>query len=241
MRDYLLDRRDPCEALDLVKGQLRALQLDLKESTELNRETRLHWERSLTQIEYLVRSTNYIPMRNRQPTSIKTLLTEVINEKRSFRRHQQKIKFFFDSHIKNFLYLSNREELKQSISLLLDNAIEATTSAQEIYVRTTLSTSHVRIEVMDAGKGIPSNQLDRVFTKGFSFEKTGASGLGLYLCKKIIQRLRGKIKIASKQQLGTRVRILLPLSSFELMERKEQARGGSIIPLIAQQRLQYAP
>ncbi len=59
----------------------------------------------------------------------------------------------------------------------------------------------LNILIIDDGKGIPSNNIDKIFN--FGFTTLGGSGIGLYHAKEIIARLRGSIKASSAGDNGT--------------------------------------
>ena len=76
-----------------------------------------------------------------------------------------------------------------------------------------------RLIIEDNGIGIPSNEIDRVFEKGFTGEngrKRGqkATGIGLYLCKKLCNKLGLGLELNSEKDVGTEVKIVFPKSSF---------------------------
>lgn len=75
-----------------------------------------------------------------------------------------------------------------------------------------------RLIIEDNGIGIPSNEIDRVFEKGFT-GNTGrinsrSTGIGLYLCKKLCDKLGLLIDIESKINNYTKVIITFPIGSF---------------------------
>ena len=72
--------------------------------------------------------------------------------------------------------------------------------------------------VEDNGIGIPLNELDRVFEKGFT-GSTGrlnnkSTGIGLYLCRKLCNKLGLLIDIESEINSYTKVSITFPMGSF---------------------------
>ncbi len=78
-----------------------------------------------------------------------------------------------------------------------------------IFVRKTPIPSEIEIVVSDTGVGIKSEDLPRVFEKGYTgyngrIDKK-ASGLGLYLCKGVCDKLGHKIRIESEEEKGTDV------------------------------------
>ena len=72
--------------------------------------------------------------------------------------------------------------------------------------------------IEDNGIGIPKDELNRVFEKGFTGNKgrhsSKSTGIGLYLCKKLCDKLGLLIKIESEENLYTRVIITFPKGSF---------------------------
>ena len=103
---------------------------------------------------------------------------------------------------------------------LLSNAIKFTPSGG-ITVRAKDEKDHVRVDVIDTGVGIPTEDLPKVFDgfyKGLDMEKRGA-GLGLSISKKIIEGHGGKIWATSptpETGKGTRFTCVLPKNSEQV-------------------------
>ena len=75
------------------------------------------------------------------------------------------------------------------------------------------------IYIKDNGIGIRKGEITRVFEKGFTGEngrKRGqkATGIGLYLCKKLCNKLGLGLELNSEKDVGTEVKIVFPKSSF---------------------------
>ncbi len=70
----------------------------------------------------------------------------------------------------------------------------------------------IMIQVRDAGKGISPEVLSRVFEPFFTSGKRNGTGLGMAICKNIIERHRGEIHLTSEVGEGTIVSIWLPKS-----------------------------
>lgn len=102
-------------------------------------------------------------------------------------------------------------------SELLENARGYSPVDSVVTVRTSRVRSHVLIEVEDHGCGISTEQLSRMFQKfsrgknAFANKPVG-NGLGLYICKGIIERSGGTIGVRSKEGEGTTVSITLPVA-----------------------------
>lgn len=93
---------------------------------------------------------------------------------------------------------------------LLKNALDAMGGKGSITIDITTHVAHTYIDVADTGKGIPTNELDRIFTPGFSTKKRGW-GLGLSLSKRIIETYhKGRLFVKeSEVGIGTTFRIML--------------------------------
>jgi len=72
----------------------------------------------------------------------------------------------------------------------------------------------VRIDVADAGQGIPTDELPRVFDTFYRGHGTRArgSGLGLTIVRRLVDAHGGTVAVASRVGEGTTVTILLPVS-----------------------------
>ena len=99
---------------------------------------------------------------------------------------------------------------------ILDNAIKY--EGREIKIHSEQNQSSIALFVCDNGIGIAQQDISRVFDKGFTGE-TGrtyakATGLGLYLCKKLCLKLGLNISLRSEQGKGTTVEIVFPKSDM---------------------------
>lgn len=110
---------------------------------------------------------------------------------------------------------SNRNQLKQILSNLLKNAVEALDSGGNIHIETNDSVNldgrqYIQIVVADNGPGIPPDVLDHIFTPVVSRKGPPHSGLGLVIVKNLVSELKGSIIVHSTEESGTRFEILLP-------------------------------
>jgi signal transduction histidine kinase len=112
--------------------------------------------------------------------------------------------------------LGNSGRLKQVVTNLLSNAIKFTPSGG-ITVRAKDEKDHVRVDVIDTGIGIPTEDLPKVFDgfyKGLNVEHRGA-GLGLSISKRIVEGHGGKIWATSptpETGKGSKFTFILPKS-----------------------------
>ena len=120
----------------------------------------------------------------------------------------KKIKLNYVSH--ETYVISDKKWLGFAFEQLLSNAIKYTKSGGEISIN--ISESELVIE--DNGIGIYEEDLPRIFEQSFTglngrYEKK-SSGLGLYLCKKTLDKLQHKIEITSEVNKGTKVIVSFP-------------------------------
>ncbi|HEY66207.1 MAG TPA: GAF domain-containing protein [Caldilineae bacterium] len=109
--------------------------------------------------------------------------------------------------------------LNQVMDNLLDNAIKFSPEGGEIRIRAWQEGGEIIIAVSDQGVGIPPDKLDRVFERfyqvdGSSTRQFGGMGIGLTLCKRIIEGHGGRIWAESKGEgKGSTFYIALPIAS----------------------------
>jgi signal transduction histidine kinase len=111
----------------------------------------------------------------------------------------------------------NASQLQQVISNLVRNAFEAMKTTEnrprELRLRTELhGRDSVGIAVRDAGPGIDPTQLDQAFNAFFTTKAQGM-GLGLAMCRLIVERHRGTISASSDGKNGARFNITIPVKS----------------------------
>jgi hypothetical protein len=72
----------------------------------------------------------------------------------------------------------------------------------------------IEISVQDNGQGIPEEHLNNIFEMFYrANDKVQGSGLGLYILKRAVERLRGNIHVESTLNVGSTFTVKLPLSS----------------------------
>ena len=105
--------------------------------------------------------------------------------------------------------------LRQMVLTLMHNGIKYTPSGGEIKVSLEDQRKQAAFTISDNGIGIPDNELPLIFNRFYRVDKArsrdeGGSGLGLSICKYIVDAHGGKIDVESQVGVGTRFRILIP-------------------------------
>ncbi len=94
--------------------------------------------------------------------------------------------------------------LNQVFTNILINACQAIEGNGKITISTEFVNNKLIIKIKDTGKGIPQNQLSKIFTAGFTTKSAGVgTGLGLAICSKIIEKHKGEIIVNSKVGEGS--------------------------------------
>ena len=109
------------------------------------------------------------------------------------------------------------EEVKTVISNLAMNAIQHSAQGSSVRVATRAIGARILIMVQDFGTGISADILPRVFERFFREDasrsrETGGAGLGLSICRAIVEKAGGGIEIESEKGKGTIVKVRLPRS-----------------------------
>jgi signal transduction histidine kinase len=116
-------------------------------------------------------------------------------------------------------YIDNKR-IRQVLDNLIDNAVKNSAAGSLINVSARRRNNEIVTVVTDQGTGIPRQDLPRLFDRMFQADrkkKTGASGagLGLSICKGLVEAHQGKIWIESEEGAGTKCFFTLPVYSAE--------------------------
>lgn len=109
----------------------------------------------------------------------------------------------------NLKIIGDPVKLQEVFRNLLKNAAEACQPGDSIYLHMTTIDSNVLVTIQDTGCGIPKNRLATIFDPFVTYKKQG-SGLGLPICKQIVEAHQGSIHIDSPSEGGTRIHLQLP-------------------------------
>jgi signal transduction histidine kinase len=107
---------------------------------------------------------------------------------------------------------ADKTQMNRLFTNLLMNAVQACAEDSEcrIVIDEMRMENIIRITVKDNGEGIPPEMQDKIFVPNFTTKSSG-TGLGLAMCKSIVEQARGKIWFATKQGEGTSFFVELPV------------------------------
>lgn len=110
---------------------------------------------------------------------------------------------------------SSLAQMQQVFLNLINNALDAIGEGGEVHLSAQRSDGGVVVRVADSGPGVPEKDLGKIFEPFFSTKSHNErnTGLGLAICREIIQNLKGRIDVHSESGKGTVFSIWFPLES----------------------------
>jgi signal transduction histidine kinase len=141
-------------------------------------------------------------MLNKEKFNMNILISEVLKDYVNKQKNQLIVKIVYDFKRKEDIIVeADRDRISQVIHNLLDNALKFTTSHnnQTIFVIVDKKKEGkgekklVIVSVKDTGEGIPEKTLPKLFSKFSNSNSTTGTGLGLYICRNIIEAHQGRI------------------------------------------------
>ena len=158
-----------------------------------------------------------------KPTNIHQVLEEIlILEKGTLEMKEGAFVQVYDPSIPTIK--ANKDELKQVFLNLVKNAVEASPKGGRVRISTqyntdytfrkkqdTLSPHNIVVKITDSGLGMTKTTMKKLFTPFFTTKKRG-TGLGMAVSLKIVENHHGKIKVTSEENIGTVIRVFLPVN-----------------------------
>jgi two-component system phosphate regulon sensor histidine kinase PhoR/two-component system sensor histidine kinase VicK len=112
---------------------------------------------------------------------------------------------------------ADRTGISEVVTNLIDNAIKYSHEGGKVITRAALKDGFVEVTINDAGIGMPDNIVGNLFNKFYrshrSRESVGGTGLGLYICKAIVEAHGGTIWVRSQEGKGTTFGFTVPVYS----------------------------
>jgi signal transduction histidine kinase len=116
------------------------------------------------------------------------------------------------------LVYADKDMISTVLRNLIFNAIKFSPKGSEIFVRSAVVGSTVKIDVIDAGVGMPEEKLGNLFSVDKNSSTSGTdgetgTGLGLVICREFIEKNGGEITVKSKEGSGSVFSFIIPIQS----------------------------
>jgi signal transduction histidine kinase len=133
---------------------------------------------------------------HRRAVSAAALLSHAEGEHRQLAREQQ-LDLRLATPAEARLVLADPDRVRLVFANLITNAIRHTPAGGTIELGATLADDAVRFTITDSGSGIASEHLPRLFERFFQVPgtPTGGAGLGLYICKEVVEAHGGRVGV----------------------------------------------
>ena len=146
-------------------------------------------------------------------SNIKALISDIVTLMNNQASLQNVSINFSSNEVENWEVMIDDSQIKQVLINLIQNAIEAIIDEGTITISLShvnvYDSSYIQIQIVDSGDGMTKEEQKSIFTPFHSSKEQGL-GLGLSICKDIIESHKGILTVSSVKHEGTTFKILLP-------------------------------
>lgn len=139
-------------------------------------------------------------------------LHEVLRSLKELYQPDENVEFLWRPVHQRVLIEADKTQMNRLFTNLFTNAIEACDGKCQLEVREELFNGSIRVNIKDNGEGIAPEMQSRIFIPNFTTKSSG-TGLGLAMCKGIIEQAKGKIWFETEKGGGTTFFVELPLAN----------------------------
>lgn len=188
-----------------VKIPISVLEIIGKRVNEIDSSTSKEIKTSVSRINKLVEQAMYSSRAGNYNSdfligeaNLEAIVKEVI-KKNKYQFIYNKINI--DTKDLNYTVLTDKKWISHIVELIVDNSIKYSEEGGKVEIFTKFTSKGIELHIKDYGMGIVPQDIDRVFDKGFTGQngrkKTKSTGMGLYISKKILNKLSHKIDVIS--------------------------------------------
>lgn len=137
-----------------------------------------------------------------EPTPIRPVIEEVVRQARALDPDREIVV----NEIPDVAVSANRDAVKQTLLILLDNAIKHTPTGTPVAVAARANAAEASVSVRDEGQGIPPEATPHLFERFYrgAEQRSGAGvGLGLAIARALVESQHGRIAVDSQPQRGS--------------------------------------
>lgn len=197
------EMKTPIASVSLGIDYIKALEPDL---SELSLQSLTKMKQEINYMQSLISKTlNISSKEDAVPVNIIPILNYTIKQFENL--FQIKVERIYETSI---IYAVDEEDIKQIMTILLDNAIKHNDSLVSISVKAIIKEKRLVLEVADNGVGIRQDQIPFVFNRYYrGNNETEGSGIGLDILKVIVKQYSGTIEVQSEQNKQTKFILIL--------------------------------
>lgn len=124
--------------------------------------------------------------------------------------------------------VGSREALEQALAHLVQNGLDASPADAPVFVSVTSDGLHGLVEVIDSGHGMSAEFIRSRLFRPFDSSKQGGFGIGAYEARELIRAMGGRLEVESREGLGTRFVIRLPLAAASGLLQQFSAKDQKV-------------
>ena len=172
-----------------------------------------HMKTLVEQLLFLARGDSGRQQLSPEPMDLSALMAEVLDEYRMIDpAHEWRQGSMTPAPVS-----ADPALIKQAARILVDNAVRYTPEGGSIRLSAGTVDGRAFLEVQDGGIGIAEEDVPRIFDRFFRADPararaSGGTGLGLSIARWIVERHDGHFEVLSRQELGTRIRVVMPVA-----------------------------
>ncbi|WP_019240650.1 MULTISPECIES: sensor histidine kinase [Bacillus] len=205
MTHWIHQVKIPIAVLEIISQRVDEIDDDMT----ISRDIKVELDRITALVEqalYISRAGNYSSDFLIEEINLGKIVKEVIRKnKYLFIYNQINVEM---NHL-DYTVLSDKKWIKHIIEQIIHNCCKYIAGNKEITIYIEENEKAIQLHIKDSGIGISASEIDRVFEKGFTGEngrnRTKSTGMGLYISKKIMNKLSHDITIVSERNNGTDV------------------------------------
>jgi two-component system sensor histidine kinase RegB len=116
----------------------------------------------------------------------------------------------------------------QALRAIVQNALQASPPLSRVAIEASRHADALVVAITDRGSGMTDDVLRHACEPFFTTKEPGAGmGLGLFLARRVVERLGGSLAIESKPGAGTTVKLLVPLTTSAALATTSMSRGSA--------------
>jgi signal transduction histidine kinase len=144
-----------------------------------------------------------------KPELVEVKSKRLLNETLLAIKVLETVKVSIDVEENATVFLSDSYLLKRVFTNLIHNAIQAMPDGGRLSIKVTCTSENIIFRFKDTGVGIPEENMKKMFQPLFTTKAKG-QGLGLAVCKRLIEALNGSITVESVVGVGTTFKVQIP-------------------------------